>query len=193
MKRVCVFAGSSSGNRAEYAESARALGRELASRHVGLVYGGGGTGLMGLLAEAVLEAGGEVTGVIPGALADRELAHSGLTELLVVDSMHERKAKMATLADGFVALPGGLGTLEELMEIWTWAQLGIHARPCGILNVEGYYDPLLDFISQMVRESFVKPIHRRIVIVESDARRLVDALEEYEPPRLRKWMDERGM
>ena len=166
------------------------LGVTLASRGIGLVYGGGGTGLMGVLADTVLEGGGEVIGIIPGPLADRELAHAGLTELRIVASMHERKAMMAESADAFAALPGGLGTLEELMEIWTWAQLGIHAKPCGLLNAEGYYDPLITFVDQMVREEFVKSVYRRIVIIESDAGKLVDALSGYDAPRLKKWMAE---
>ncbi len=175
MKRVCVFAGSSLGRRSEYEASARALGELLASRNIGLVYGGGGTGLMGVLADTVLGAGGQVTGIITAQLARSE-AHAGLTELRIVSSMHERKAMMADLADAFIALPGGLGTLEEFMEVWTWAQLGIHSKPCGLLNAAGYYDPLVDFVDRMVDEAFVKPIHHAIPIVESDASRLIDRL-----------------
>ncbi len=190
MKRVCVFAGSSPGGNPAYAASARALGAALAGRGIGLVTGGGGTGLMGVLADTVLDAGGEVTGVIPGPLATRELAHAGLSELCVVASMHERKALMAERADAFIALPGGLGTVEELMEIWTWAQLGIHSKPCGLINAAGYYDPLVAFVDRMVREGFVKSVYRKLVTVESDAETLVAALAAYQAPPLRRWMDE---
>jgi hypothetical protein len=189
MKTVCVFAGSGTGVRPAYSEAARALGRQLVSRRVGLVYGGGGSGLMGVLADTVLAGGGSVTGIIPGALATREVAHASLTRLQVVHTMHERKAEMAGQSDGFIALPGGLGTLEELMEIWTWAQLGIHAKPCGLLNAAGYYDRLLALVDQMVEEEFVRPAHRELIVVDEDAARLLDRLEQFRPSPIRRWMD----
>jgi len=190
MKRVCVFAGSSPGARPEYTDAARALGKSLAVRGLGLVYGGGGTGLMGAVADGILAEGGRAIGVIPAPLVERELAHADLSELRVVSTMHERKAMMEDLSDGFIALPGGLGTLDELMEIWTWAQLGIHAKPCGLLNVCGYYDALLDFLDRVVAEEFVEPKHLRMAIVEGDIERLLDRLEAYEPPQVRKWVEE---
>lgn len=191
MKTVCVFAGSSAGQRAVYADVARELGHRIAGRGAALVYGGGATGLMGVLADSVLESGGSVTGVIPGPLVDRELAHRGITTLEVVASMHERKARMSELSDAFVALPGGLGTLEELMEIWTWAQLGIHAKPCGIVDAEGYYGPLLGMIDRMVEEGFLRVLDRDLVVVDRDPGKLLDRLETHIAPRLRRWMDER--
>ncbi len=164
------------------------MGEALARRGIGLVYGGGGIGLMGVLADAALSAGGEVIGVIPEALVVREVAHGGLTDLRVVASMHERKALMAELADAFVALPGGFGTLEEFCEALTWAQLGIHRKPCGLLNVEGFFDPLLSLFDHAVRERFVSPDHRSLVVVEDDPDRLLDALKYWEPPALERWM-----
>ena len=155
MKRICVFAGSSKGVRTEYQEAARTLGHTLGVRGIGVVYGAGGIGLMGVLADAVLEKGGEITGVIPDRLMDMEVAHEGITELRVVRTMHERKALMAELSDGFVALPGGLGTLEETMEMLTWLQLGYHDKPVGLLNIRGYYDPLLAFFRHMNEEGFI--------------------------------------
>lgn len=156
MKRICVFAGSSQGVRPEYREAARALGRAMGSRGVGVVYGAGGVGLMGVLADAVLESGGEITGVIPERLMDMEVAHQGVTRLRVVRTMHERKALMAELSDGFITLPGGLGTLEETMEMITWRQLGYHDKPVGLLNVGGYYEPLLAFLRSMGEEGFIR-------------------------------------
>ena len=155
MKRICVFAGSSKGVRPEYREAARALGRALGARGIGVVYGAGGIGLMGVLADAVIENGGEITGVIPDKLMDMEVAHEGITELRVVRTMHERKALMAELSEGFIALPGGLGTLEETMEMLTWLQLGYHDKPVGLLNIGGYYDPLLAFFRHMNEEGFI--------------------------------------
>ncbi len=155
MKRICVFAGSSKGVRPEYREAARVLGHALCERGIGVVYGAGGIGLMGVLADAVLESGGEVTGVIPDKLMDMEVAHEGITELRVVRTMHERKALMAELSDGFITLPGGLGTLEETMEMITWLQLGYHEKPVGLLNVRGYYDPLLGFLRHTREEGFI--------------------------------------
>ncbi len=191
MNAVCVFAGSSAGSRAAYGEAARLLGMAIACRGAELVYGGGGTGLMGVVADAVLENGGRVRGVIPGPLVDRELAHHGITSLEIVGSMHERKARMADLADAFVALPGGLGTLEELMEIWTWAQLGIHAKPCGLVNTAGYYDPLMAMIDRMVVERFVGTVYRDLVLVDADPERLMSRIERHVAPDLPRWMDQR--
>lgn len=188
MKRVCVFCGSRDGTRDQYVASARGMGQALARRGIGLVYGGGGIGLMGVLADAALSAGGDVIGVIPEALVAREVAHQGLGDLRVVASMHERKALMADLSDAFVALPGGLGTLEEFCEALTWAQLGIHRKPCGLLNVEGFFDPLLSFFDHAVRERFVSPDHRSLVVVEEDPERLLDALSRWEPPAFERLM-----
>ena len=189
MTRVCVFCGSSVGARPEYAEAARDLAAELARRHLGLVYGGGGVGIMGVLADAALASGVEVIGVIPRPLASRELAHTGLTELRLVESMHERKATMASLVDGFIALPGGLGTLEETLEILTWAQLGIHRKPIGILNVEGYYDGLLRFLSHAVREEFVRPEYFALLLFGDTPAELLDKFAAWEPPALRRvWL-----
>src|SRR5271166_5111645 len=164
MRRLCVFCGSSEGDRPVYVDSARLLGELLAAQRLGLVYGGGHIGLMGILADAVLAAGGEVIGVIPQALVDRELAHSCLSEMHVVASMHERKARMADLSDGFLALPGAYGTADELFEILTWAQLGLHARPIGLLDVDGFFDPLLAWLDRAVREGFLREDHRQLLL-----------------------------
>lgn len=182
MKRVCVFAGSSPGARPEYAAAARALAAECAARGLGVVYGGGSVGLMGVLADAALAAGVEIIGVIPGPLASRELAHTGLTELRVVAGMHERKATMASLADGFVALPGGLGTFEEALEVLTWAQLGIHAKPVGLLNAGGYYDGLLRWLAHAVAEEFVRSEHLALLLAEDAPAALLDRFAAWSPP-----------
>ncbi len=193
MKRLCVFCGSSAGTRPAYADAARAMGRLLAERGIGLVFGGGKVGLMGVVADAVMAAGGQATGVIPEALMAREVGHRGLTELHVVGSMHERKALMADLADGFIALPGGFGTYEEFCEVLTWSQLGIHPKPCGLLNVQGFYDPLLALFDHAVREEFVRPAHRSLVISETEPARLLDRMAVFVPPVVEKWIgrDER--
>ena len=188
MRRVCVFAGSSAGARPEYEEAARALGMELARRELGLVYGGSSTGLMGAVADAALAAGGEVIGVMPRGLFRREVAHLGLTELREVGSMHERKALMADLVDGFIALPGGYGTFDELFEIVTWAQIGITEKPIGLLDVMAYYKPLLALVEHAVREGFVPPGHVALLIRETDPVALLDRLAAYTPPQR-----ERGM
>jgi uncharacterized protein (TIGR00730 family) len=189
MKRVCVFAGSSRGAREDYAQAAQTLARELVTRGVDVVYGGGKVGMMGVLADATLAAGGQVIGVIPKALLAKEVAHGGLTELRVVASMHERKAMMAELSDGFIALPGGLGTMEEFFEVLTWAQLGLHAKPCGLLNVSGYFDGLLAFLDTTVTERFVKSEHRTLVITSTSPGELIERLAAYRPPRVEKWID----
>ena len=188
MNRVCVFCGSSHGRNPAYASAARALGRALAARHIGVVYGGGNVGLMGVLADAVLEAGGRITGVIPHALVARELAHQGLTELHVVDSMHERKALMAGLADAFVALPGGFGTLEEFAEAVTWTQLGLQAKPCGLLNVAGFYDGLLGFLAHALEDEFLRPTHSDIVVADTDPAALLDRLAAWNAPDVTRWI-----
>ncbi len=188
-RRICVYAGSNAGADPAYAAAARALGRELAARGVGLVYGGGRVGLMGAVADAVLERSGEAIGVIPRTLMDRELGHRGLTELRVVETMHERKARMAELADGFVALPGGIGTLEELVEVFTWSQLGIHAKPCGLLDVHGFYGGLAGFLDHMVSEGFLREQHRGVLLREAEPAALLDRLAGWEPPDVHKWID----
>jgi uncharacterized protein (TIGR00730 family) len=189
MNALCVFCGSNPGADPAYAEAAAELGRALAERGVTVVYGGGRVGLMGVLADAALASGGAVTGVIPGALATKELAHEGLTDLRVVGSMHERKALMSELADGFIALPGGIGTLEEWFEVWTWSQLGFQPKPCGMLNVAGYYDHLLAFLDHMTVQRFLSEPHRSMAIVEQRAGLLLDRMAAYQPPRATKWID----
>ena len=178
IKRICVFTGSAPGARPEYADAARELGRLLVERGYGLVYGGGNIGLMSILADAVLEHGGEAVGVIPEFLVDKELAHLGLTELRVVKSMHERKAVMAELADGFMALPGGIGTLEEFFEGLSWAQLSLHEKPCGLLSVGGYYENIVGFLDHAVAEGFLNPKHRALLIVEATPERLLDRFDD---------------
>ena len=189
MTRICVFAGSSAGNRPAYRSAAEDLGRTLAARGIAVVYGGGRIGLMGALADAALASGGEVIGVIPAALVAKEVAHGALTELRVVPSMHERKALMADLSDGVIALPGGWGTLDELFEILTWGQLGLHAKPCGLLNVDGYFDPLLSFVDHAIDEGFVRREHREMIAVSTSAGDLIGLLESYRPPAVEKWPD----
>jgi uncharacterized protein (TIGR00730 family) len=189
MKRICVFAGSSRGAREEYARAAQELARELVVRGYDVVYGGGKVGMMGVLADATLAAGGQVIGVIPKALLAKEVGHGGLTELRVVGSMHERKAMMAELSVGFIALPGGLGTMEEFFEVLTWAQLGLHAKPCGLLNIGGYFDRLLEFLDLTVSERFVKNEHRALVITSTSPADLLDRIAAYQPPRVEKWID----
>ncbi|HEX8297563.1 MAG TPA: TIGR00730 family Rossman fold protein [Rubricoccaceae bacterium] len=182
LRRLCVYCGSSAGARPAYAEAAHALGTYLAAEGIGLITGGGRVGLMGVVADAVLAGGGEATGVIPQALADREVGHMGLSELHVVTTMHERKALMAHLADAFVALPGGLGTLEEIAEMMTWAQLGFHPKPCGLLDVAGYYAPLVRFFDHATAERFVRPEHRALLVVDESPARMVERLRAHVPP-----------
>lgn len=188
IKRLAVFCGSSPGTRPAYVDAARAFGRLLSERGIGVVYGGSNVGLMAALANEVLDNNGEITGVIPRLLVEREVAHRELPDLRIVESMHERKALMAELCDGFVALPGGIGTLEEFFEVWTWAQLGVHDKPCGLLNVAGYFDGLLSFIDRAVEERFVRDAHREMLIVEEDPRNLLERFGGYEPPRVKKWI-----
>jgi uncharacterized protein (TIGR00730 family) len=188
MKRVCVFCGSSVGGNPEYEHAAREMGKVLAYRDIGLVYGGGNVGLMGVIADAVLDAGGEVIGVIPHALNEREIAHTGVTDLRVVDSMHERKAMMAQLSDAFIAMPGGVGTFEEFFEVVTWTQLGLHRKPCGLLNVADFYTPLVDFIDRTVIEGFIRPVHRAAIVVDSDPVRLLEKLSSVQLPDVPKWI-----
>ena len=182
LKRICVFCGSSPGSRPEYAAAARRLGGLLAGRKIGLVFGGGRVGMMGQLAQAALESGGEVIGVIPRQLHEKKVAFAGLADLRVVNSMHERKALMAELADGFVALPGGLGTLEEIFEILTWAQLGLHGKPCGLLNVAGYFTPLLAFLDRVTGEGFLDAAHRSTILTAEHPEELLRQFEAYRPP-----------
>ena len=189
IKRLAVFCGSNTGARPEYFVAARSLGILLSDRGIGVVYGGSNVGLMAALANEVLDNHGEIIGVIPRMLVQREVAHTKLADLRIVGSMHERKAMMAELCDGFIALPGGIGTLEEFFEVWTWAQLGVHEKPCGLLNVAGYFDGLLAFIDRAVDERFVRGVHREMLIVEEDARRLLARFESYEPPRVVKWIN----
>lgn len=188
MQRVCVFCGSNAGRVDDYLEAAGKLGAALAARKIALVYGGASVGLMGAVADAAQAAGGEVIGIMPRALVDREIAHKGLKDLRVVGSMHERKAMMADLADAFIALPGGLGTFEELFEVWTWGQLGNHAKPCAVLNVRGFYDKLLGFLDHVVAEQFVKQVHRDMLLVDDDPGRLLDRLAAYRAPNETKWI-----
>lgn len=188
IERICVFCGSSSGQRPEYQLAAESLGAQLAERGIGLVYGGGRVGLMGIVADAVLRAGGEVIGVIPRALWEREVGHERLTELHVVDSMHARKAMMAERADAFLTLPGGLGTMEELFEVWTWAMLGLHAKPIGLLNVAAYFDSLIAFLDYATTEGFIAPGPRASVLVDPSVESLLDRLTEFQPPRRPQWI-----
>ncbi len=188
-----MFCGSREGSRPAYVEAARSMGKEISRRGLGLVYGGGRVGLMGAVADAVLDGGGEVVGVIPEALVAKEIAHAGLTELHVVGSMHERKKLMADLSDGFVALPGGYGTLEEFLEVLSWAQLSIHEKPCGLLDVDGFWKPLSTLFDQVVAEGFVHPDHRSLVLTEGDPCVLLERMERYTPPETKKWIGPREL
>jgi len=189
MKSICVYCGSSPGRQEAYADAARDLAKSLVGRNLRLVYGGAGVGIMGLVADAVLHLGGKAVGVIPDALMRKELANPNLTELHVTRSMHERKTLMAELSDGFIALPGGVGTLEEIFEIWTWAQLGFHGKPCGLLNIAGYYDALITFLDHTVAEQFVREAHRSMLLVEQTPETLLDRFAGYAAPTVQKWVE----
>jgi uncharacterized protein (TIGR00730 family) len=189
MQSICVFCGSNSGANPLYAEAAHNLGRLIAARGLRLVYGGARVGLMGALADAALAAGAHVTGIMPIALVEKEIAHAGLTELRTVGSMHERKAMMADRSDAFLGLPGGAGTLEEVFEVWTWGQLGHHRKPVGLLNVAGFYDKLGAFLDHQMSERFVREEHRQMLAIESDPETLLDGFDSYEPPQVAKWID----
>ena len=188
MKRICVYCGSSYGKLPAYTEAAKALGNVLNDHGIGLVYGGASVGIMGVVADAVLAGGGEVIGVIPQSIVDLEIAHTGLTELKVVPDMHERKAMMAEYSDGFIALPGGLGTMEELFEVWTWAQLGFHDKPCGLMNVAGYYDHLTAFIAHAVDQEYVKAAHQDVLLVASEPNDLIQQMTSYQAVPDGKWI-----
>ncbi len=188
LRWLCVFCGSSAGEDSRYLDAATRLGKVLLEREIGLVYGGSRVGLMGRLADTVMGGGGEVVGVIPRALMNREVAHQGLTELLITDSMHARKSQMVERSDAFVAAPGGIGTLEEFFEVLTWAQLGLHRKPCGLLNARGYFDPLIHLLDHGVREGFIQKAHRSMVLVEADAGMLLDRISGYDPPPVPRWI-----
>lgn len=188
MKRICVYCGSSPGKLPRYRRAAQTLGYELAARGIGLVYGGASIGVMGTIADAVLEKGGQALGVIPSVLAIREVAHEGLSELFVVNSMHERKAKMAELSDGFIALPGGWGTIEEIFEMLTWAQLGLHQKPCGLLNISSYYDHLFSFLEHAIDQQFVQQEFRPMIMMDQSASALLDRFADYHAPLVKKWI-----
>jgi uncharacterized protein (TIGR00730 family) len=192
LKRVCVFCGSNAGLRPEYADAARRLARVLSSRGIGVVYGGGNIGLMGIIADAMLEAGAEVIGVIPQSLVEREVAHAGLTALHVVQTMHERKAMMSSLSDAFIAMPGGFGTFDEFFEVLTWSQLGYHRKPCGLLDVAGYFDRMTAMLDHAVAEGFLRPAHRGLVITDRDPEALLQKLADFTPVAAGKWADARG-
>jgi len=187
--RLCVFCGSSTGKRPAYRQVAEQLGGVMVERGIELVYGGGNIGLMGVLADTVLARGGKVTGVIPDSLMAREVGHRGLTELRIVNSMHERKALMSDLSDGFIALPGGFGTLEEFCEVVTWSQLGLQSKPCGLLNVESYYAPLLELFDQAVREGFLSKENRGLVLDDEDPARLLEKMAAFKPVEVGKWIE----
>jgi uncharacterized protein (TIGR00730 family) len=189
LQSVCVFCGSSTGSDPAYTEAARSLGTTLAEANIRLVFGGGHVGLMGEISTAALAAGGDVIGVIPKFLVERELAHEGLSDLRIVGSMHERKALMSDLSEAFIGLPGGTGTLEEFFEVLTWAQLGEHKKPCGLLNVAGYYDPLLTVFDRMVEAGFLSESNRALLLVEGDPERLLQQFDHFEPPKTAKWID----
>lgn len=189
MKRLCVYCGSRPGSQPDYTEAAENLARALVRRKIEVVYGGASVGTMGVLANTVLAEGGHVIGIIPQAIVDREVVHRGLSDLRVVSSMHERKALMAELSDGFIALPGGLGTLDEVFEILTWGQLGLHQKPCGLLNIRDYYRGLIDFLDHAVAERFITDVHRAMLLVEEDPERLLEHFERYQAPAVAKWVD----
>lgn len=189
MKRISVFCGSRDGSRSSYVQAAEALGRALLQRGIGLVYGGGGVGMMGRISETVKSGGGEIIGIIPNALLAREAGRNDIGELRIVRSMHERKAMMVEISDGFIAIPGGFGTFEEFCEIVTWAQLGLHAKPVGLLNVDSYFDPLIAQFDRAVTEEFAYPENRALILHETNPDRLLDLMEAYNPPKIEQWID----
>ena len=190
MKRICIFCGSSQGKDPIYGKAAEELGKHFSENQIGLVFGGGRVGLMGIIANAVIAAGGQTTGIIPKRIMDMEIAHNGLTKLHVVDTMHERKALMAQLSDGFIALPGGFGTLDEISEVLTYNQLRYYDKPVGIFNVNGYFDGLLTFLDHCMDEGFVRPEHRHNILVSDNARELIGMMKDYEPVAVNKWIDD---
>ena len=187
--KLCVFCGSNTGHDPKYAEAARQMAAELLRNDIELVYGGGHVGLMGVIADSVLEGGGKVLGVMPTSLIEKEVGHDGLTEMIAVESMHERKEIMSERSDGFIAMPGGAGTFEEIFEQWTWAQLGFHAKPCTFLNIDGYYDPLIEMVHKSAREGFIKQEHIDMLIFETDPATLIDRIKAYEAPKVIKWIN----
>jgi uncharacterized protein (TIGR00730 family) len=191
LNRICVYCGSNPGRLESYAEAAKALAQALVERNIELVYGGASIGIMGVVADHVLHLGGKVIGVIPEVLMRKEVGHTGLSELHITANMHERKTLMAELSDGFIAMPGGVGTLEELFEIWTWAQLGLHSKPCGVLNIAGYFDKLLEFLQHCVSEQFVKPAHGEMLLAASDPQQLLRQFFDYQAPLVTKWIDQK--
>ena len=193
MKSITVFCGSSTGFHPEYTHAAQDLGRCLAERRIRLVYGGGNVGLMGIIADEVMKCGGEVLGIIPESLDQREVGHRRITELMVVGSMHERKALMAEFAEGFIAMPGGIGTFEEFFEILTWAQLGFHRKPCGLLNVKNYYDDLLKLCDNAVTQGFLRSEHRQLILEDSDSVSLLEKMADFKPLNLEKWIDKENL
>jgi uncharacterized protein (TIGR00730 family) len=192
MKRLCVYCGSSSGGQPDYVRVARQLARSMVNRNIDLVYGGASVGIMGEIANAVLEEGGDVIGIIPKGLFIKEVAHTGITDLREVGSMHERKSLMADLSDGFIALPGGFGTIEEILEIITWSQLGMHRKPCGMLNVCHYYDKLIDFLDHAVSEQFIKTTQRSTILIDECPDALLEKFEAYKAPETTKWIDRKS-
>jgi len=189
LNKICIYCGSSSGAQTDYKSAAENLAEILIANNMTLIYGGASIGIMGKIADAVLQQGGKVIGVIPQSLVDLEVAHYGLSELRIVKSMHERKSQMADLADGFIAMPGGLGTLEELFEVMTWAQLGFHEKPCGLLNINHYYDGLIEFLNHSVNEGFVRSFHRDMLLVDKSAEILLDKMRRYKPVKVDKWIE----
>ncbi|WNJ20969.1 TIGR00730 family Rossman fold protein [Pontibacter sp. G13] len=193
MQHICVFCGANSGGDPVYREVAQALGQVLADRSIELIYGAGNVGLMGIIADQVLASGGQVKGVIPNFLMQKEVGHTGIQELILTDTMHERKQIMADLSDGFIAMPGGMGTMDELCEILTWGQLGLHNKPIGILNVDGYFTPLLEFFDSMVEKKFLHPKNRAMVLSHTDPEELLNLMDQYQPPDVEKWLDRAGV
>lgn len=188
MKRLCIYCGSNAGRSPLYQQAAQALISEMVRRGIGVVYGGARVGLMGVVADTALALGGEVIGVIPEGLIEKEVAHHHLTELEVVPSMHQRKARMVELSDGFIALPGGAGTMDELFEVYTWAQLGLHSKPCALLDVDNYYSGIVEFLSRATEDQFIRPAHHKMLLIDDNHQRLLDRMAAYDPPQVKKWI-----